>query len=199
MAQNVTPSKRSNARKTPFQMQHETEFGVRLSARDVQGNVESVECLSCIHLGGDLSDVGAVLGRKRMSTGSNQTWTSPFRKESFRSHMEGQHKKSWFKYSALSRSDKQSFFKETGGGRLANYFQIKGEGHVIIGEDIEDQAIGGLFFRTEEVDDEDGFIQTVEVSREVALRLFKKEMQEGGGRGDKFVVRIPNKKLFFFW
>eukprot|EP00173_Palmaria_palmata_P001149 Plantae.Rhodophyta-Palmaria_palmata.ctg16119.p1 GENE.Plantae.Rhodophyta-Palmaria_palmata.ctg16119~~Plantae.Rhodophyta-Palmaria_palmata.ctg16119.p1 ORF type:complete len:140 (-),score=22.08 Plantae.Rhodophyta-Palmaria_palmata.ctg16119:249-668(-) len=139
MAQNVTSPKKSNARKTLFQMQHETEFSVRVSARDVQSNFERVYCLSCIHLGRDAPDVGAVPGRKRKSTGRNQTWTSPFRKESLRSHMEGQHKKSWFKYSVLSRSDRQSLFKETGGGRLASYFQIEREGLVIkVGEDIVD-------------------------------------------------------------
>jgi len=187
---------KAKCRTTPFQMAHEIEFGVRVCARSTNGEVDSVECRSCVFFGREVGAVSATT-RKRKATERTKYWRGPFRKELFRAHMEQQHPTHWEKYRKSSRADKECYFEQHGGGKIASYFEVEGEGLVVqVGEDVVENVIGGLFFRSEEEEDEDGEVSSVEISKEVALRVFKKEEESGPRGGAKYVVRIRNQKRF---
>ena len=178
-------------------MSHVNEFGVKVIARGADGEVDSVECRMCVCFGRETDAPASSTTRKRKATERTKIWVMPFRKESFRGHMQQQNRGHWERYRKSSRKDKESYFEENGGGKISSYFEVEGEGLVIkVGEDIVDNIIGGLYFRSEEEADEDGEVSCVEIAKEVALRLFKKEEEPGQGGGAKYVVKVRNQMRF---
>lgn len=187
-----TSSGASKRRSTPFQAAHAREFGLRVVSRDDGGDVDSVECLACVHIGRQIAPAVDPSTRKRKATERNQIWRWPFRKENFRSHLEGQHPLFWEKYRVLSAAQKDNYFVDFSAGRIGSYFETDRDSVVMYANaTIVENVIGDLFFRV--VEGEDGM---VEVSKERALGVFKKDPVPCPGGGERYSAEVKGKVRF---
>jgi hypothetical protein len=147
--------------KTPFQPKHALEFGLEVCSTDRHGN-ETVRCLFCVYLGRDKVAVELSGSRKRKSRSDIKYYNASFAPLNYRSHNWGQHNEAWTEYQALSREDKDNFFKDKTNvvNTLHNYIDTtKDTIHFSLSSGIVDVIIGDIFFRDDEVlidiDDDD--------------------------------------------
>ena len=86
--------------KSAFIEQHCAQYGLRVTARDDKGEVESVVCIFCLVFkreDDDDEDYGSARKRKKKS---NIKYFSSFQSDNYRKHLTLQHKK-WSKYQML--------------------------------------------------------------------------------------------------
>jgi hypothetical protein len=96
-----------SSRKTPFQIKHELEFGLKVSQRDPGTKlVLSVRCQFCVHFGKEEK-----VGSKRKAAQTTKEFGPPFRQENYRSHLNSQHPIRWAEYCKLPNDgDRVAFF-----------------------------------------------------------------------------------------
>ena len=94
------------SRKTPFQPSHALEYGLSITAHDLQKAVSCVQCNFCVFYG----RIGDDEGRKRARTQKIQFFSPPFRPELYRKHHTSQHAEHWLAYQSLSNTEKKIFF-----------------------------------------------------------------------------------------
>ena len=94
------------SRKTPFQTSHALEYGLSITAHDLQKAVSCVQCDFCVYYG----RIGDDEGRKRARTRNTRLFSPPFRPELYRKHLTSQHAEHWLAYQSLSNAEKKIFF-----------------------------------------------------------------------------------------
>ena len=170
---------RFRKRETPFQSQHEIEFGLQVVQRHPKlSTVVSVRCQFCRYFGKEEK-----AGAKRARTQIEKCFTAPFRPELYRSHVTGQHPEKWAQYSSFTDADKKDFFekKVPFNNTLAAHFSGEGVLKFKVKKNIVTDLIGGLFFNE---DDEDE-------AKSKALEMF-----EDVDESENTEVTIKSTRLF---
>ena len=160
----------SRKRDTPFQKQHEAEYALEVTVRDMKGAADSVQCLFCVYRG---REARSESDTKRRRTENVMIWTRPFRPELFRQHHQGQHPIGWEDYQSLSLAEKKRFFDKDKRGslhafvdRTSEHLKFKIQGPVV------DVVIADMFFHPEEDEDDD---DSEPITKANALKLFQRE------------------------
>jgi hypothetical protein len=179
--------------KTPFQPKHTLEFSLEVCSTDRHGN-ETGRCLFCVYLGRDKVVIEPGGSRKRKSRSDIEYYNAPFAPHNYRSHNWGQHSEAWTEYQALSREDKDNFFKDKTSvvNTLHNYIDTtKDTIHFSLSSGIVDVIIGDIFFRDDEVlididDDDDDADATAAILKKAKTKAMEKT------HAMKLFVKDPN-------
>jgi hypothetical protein len=175
----------SKGRTTTFQSKHALEYALDATARDLQGAVETVQCLFCVHYGREAREGPHV---KRRRTATVMLWTNPFRPEHYRQHHESQHPIAWCDYQSRTLSDRKTFFSTPKKGSLHSFLDLSKD-HIVfrIRGPIVEKLIADLFFHPEnDEEDED----SEPITKANALKLFQKE------NDGSYSVTIKNRLRF---
>jgi len=149
--------------KTPFQKGHALKYGLKITERDEEGGwVRAVTCRFCISFGRE-----AVPGQKRQRTAHYQTFTAPFRADSYARHMASAHPEKWVLYQDCGEEAKATFFDEVvnHASTLFAHFESEGALTLTFNRDIVEDIVGDLLF-----DPDDEITQS---TRERALAIFR--------------------------
>jgi hypothetical protein len=175
-------------RSTPFQPTHCVTYRIEITGYDMKEAVTCVQCLFCAHEGRIIRSEEDDRARKRARTDKIKLFSTPYRPENFRKHMEGQHAGQWTHYHTLSRYLQKEYFNEK--VKAANIFKFAHTDsdtlEITIAKNIVDELIENLYLHPEDdADDGDG----APMSKANAMKLFK--LNEDTVPVYKCVSRIP--------
>jgi hypothetical protein len=139
---------------TPFQPGHALQYAVEIVSTDAKGN-ETSRCLFCAHGGCEKVAIGR--NRKRKRTLKQKLFTIPFYPHKYRSHHESQHSEAWKLYQTLSDADKKEHFRNQPKlvNTLHHHMDFSSDTLTLsIGASIVDTTIGDMFFRDDEMLDD---------------------------------------------
>ena len=157
-------------RGTPFQPAHTTQFGMEPCERSIGGDITTVRCRFCVHIGRERREG---VGVKRSRTKNTQLFQFPFRLELFKKHLVSQHTEEWARFQTLSEQAKLSFFNLT---EVAGIHRFLDNDHDtlhfwVTRPAIVTDIVGDLFFHAGE---EDAEVSTSDVvSKANAMKLFQ--------------------------
>eukprot|EP00173_Palmaria_palmata_P000614 Plantae.Rhodophyta-Palmaria_palmata.ctg12897.p1 GENE.Plantae.Rhodophyta-Palmaria_palmata.ctg12897~~Plantae.Rhodophyta-Palmaria_palmata.ctg12897.p1 ORF type:complete len:150 (-),score=19.31 Plantae.Rhodophyta-Palmaria_palmata.ctg12897:501-950(-) len=104
---------RGRKRPVKWKTSWELQYGLAVAERKPSdSSVVSAKCLFCVYYGREDSGLKSG-GRKRVRTSSNKYFSSPFRSDNMKLHVESQYKKRWDEYTSLEDEDKKMFFDRT--------------------------------------------------------------------------------------
>lgn len=98
---------KSRDRGSRFIEKHALKYGLTVSTRNANGDVEAVMCKFCIAFGKEATSASQ---RKRRMTANIKHFRQPFRPDHYLSHMEINHKIKWAAYELASDAEKEFFF-----------------------------------------------------------------------------------------
>lgn len=156
----------SKKRTTPFNEAHTLVYGLRPCERDTATSaVVSVACQFCVHFGREQK-----LGAKRKATANIQYFKRPFRVDMYAKHMKAQHAQQWETYSALSNTQKSTFFDEQAPTPYRDTIRSHFGGsqqavHHFVNKEIVDVIIGEMLFHPDD--------SNTEITKERALAIFE--------------------------
>ncbi|KAI9910163.1 hypothetical protein PsorP6_010498 [Peronosclerospora sorghi] len=138
--------------KTPFQRDHEAQFGLVVTERDEATSAFGRE---------------AKPRAKRKRTSHAQSFTAPFRVDVYTRHHENAHPERWAEFQQLSTAEKSNYFENAinHARTLLAHFDSHGALTLTFNLDIAEKVIGDLLF---DVDDE-----WIHLTRARALSVFK--------------------------
>jgi hypothetical protein len=150
------------ARSTPFKQEHTIDWGVEVTGRcPTTKQAVAARCKFCVRYGRDSISVDG-LDRKRKRTDKVHTYTAPFTRSKYISHLK-QHNEMFETYVALSIEDKGKFFDAPDHGATSMLSHIVVQKHRIytICAVIVKEVIGGLLLTDEVAEIEmDGSVST---------------------------------------
>jgi hypothetical protein len=160
----------SSGRLTPFQAKHAVLYALEVTAKDLNGDVETVQCQFCVHRGREACDNPQ---SKRRRTDNVMLWSRPFRPELYRLHHENQHPLAWADYQQTTPQEKKTFFEKDKRESIDTYVEFKKEYLTFrIRGPIVDVLIADMFFNPEEDEEDD---DSSPISKANALKLFHPE------------------------
>ncbi|KAH8955409.1 hypothetical protein BDL97_08G136500 [Sphagnum fallax] len=174
--------------KTPFQPKHALEFGLEVYSTNRHGNEIRV------NLGRDEVVVEPGGSYKQKSRSDIKYYNASFAPQNYRNHNWGKHNEAWTEYQALSREDKDNFFKDKTSvvNTLHNYIDMtKDTIHFSLSSRIIDVIIGNIFFRDDEVlididDDDDDADAAAAILKKAKTKAMEKT------HAMKLFVKDPN-------
>ena len=131
----------------PFRMDHEAEFGVKVTSRYASTlAVTSVVCRFCVAFGREEK-----VGLKRKNFATKKCFKAPFRPVLYCQHHELQHPSMWLSYSEASDYAKATLFEVVPvGDQLTSHFEgSDGQLYFTIDPEIVDVLISEVFFDSE--------------------------------------------------
>ena len=162
---------------------HEEVFGLKITERDVEGEVMAAVCQFC-----------RTYGRERKSDSrkkprvDHHTFRFPFRTDNYRSHLKNEHPRKWEEYSKLTSRGKARFFEHAEPLALTLHPYLRNPEidrvKFLLTKNIVDKAVRALLF--EPHDDEDEEDRAEEDS-------FFKQLKESE---DGYEVSIQNRQRF---
>jgi hypothetical protein len=161
---------------TPFQPGHALLCAVEIVSTDSKGNT-SCKCLFCAH--GGRKEVAIGRNRKRKRTLKQKLFTIPFSPHKYRSYHESQHSEAWQLYETLSDADKKEHFRSQPkmANTLHHHMGISSDTLTFsIGASIVDTIIGDMFFRANEVLDNNSDDDEPEAIAKMAAKMAKQKI-----------------------
>ncbi|BBN17363.1 hypothetical protein MPTK1_7g13940 [Marchantia polymorpha subsp. ruderalis] len=164
-------------RATPFSSKHALQFGVKIVECDSATKaVVSASCLFCAHFGWEEK-----IRSKRNRTVNVMYFKKPFRADMYLRHMSLQHPLCWKEYSALSQSEKASYFDTNAPIVHRNTIKSHFGGsqvpiQLFVDKGIVDVIIGDMLFQDGDSNEN--------ITKERALSIFEDVLEPSEGNCD---------------